>query len=420
MDIVVSFSRKRKNFGKHCYFSDKPAEIIADIQPDRSLLEEYVEKNPVRVGIQCGPSMSEHWVNTDKFTNRSQAVFHQEGGWPKDIDSTETEPKVRYRKKIEKDEEYVTAVKALSEKVDYYIKLNNAINIYEDYFGDTVDHTSAPPTAKITTILRDPAAGNKKARKAMCSSWHPELHPSRVAVAYSILSHNVEVGASLSSYIWHIETSTQPFLELIPASPLCSIAYNPRDENIILGGARNGLVCFWDVRRGSQAVESSPIERSHKDAVYEVCWINSKTATEFCSASPDGTILWWDTRKLGEPVETIILPLPSAPNATEPPAPIGDVTVEKGMGGVALDLDPSGARFLVGTEQGAVLWCNKKGKAPTGADRIVQTYSGHHGPVYSVKRNPFFSKYFLTVGDWSTKVCKKKKKKEKERKRKRL
>jgi hypothetical protein len=78
--------------------------------------------------------------------------------------------------------------------------------------------------------------------------------------------------------------------------------------------------------------------------------------------------------------------------------------VEKGMGGVALDLDPSGARFLVGTEQGVVLWCNKKGKGAVGLDRIVQTYSGHHGPVYSVKRNPFFSKYFLTVGDWSAKV----------------
>ena len=93
----------------------------------------------------------------------------------------------------------------------------------------------------------------------------------------------------------------------------------------------------------------------------------------------------------------------------EYPAPIGDVAIEKGMGGVSLDLDPSGARFLVGTEQGTVLWCNKKGKLTSGADRIVQTYTGHHGPVYSVKRNPFFSKYFLTVGDWSAKVSEKKK-----------
>ena len=34
----------------------------------------------------------------------------------------------------------------------------------------------------------------------------------------------------------------------------------------------------------------------------------------------------------------------------------------------------------------------------------VQTYMGHHGPAYSVIRNPCFSKYYLTVGDWSAMV----------------
>ena len=28
----------------------------------------------------------------------------------------------------------------------------------------------------------------------------------------------------------------------------------------------------------------------------------------------------------------------------------------------------------------------------------------HAGPVYTVKRNPFFPKYFLTVGDWTARV----------------
>ncbi len=74
------------------------------------------------------------------------------------------------------------------------------------------------------------------------------------------------------------------------------------------------------------------------------------------------------------------------------------------MGSVSLDFDPSGTRFLVGTENGVVLWCNKKGKSSSGADRVVNTYAGHHGPVYAVQRNPVFSKYFLTVGDWSSKV----------------
>ena len=84
--------------------------------------------------------------------------------------------------------------------------------------------------------------------------------------------------------IWHIETSRQPFL--VPASPLCTIAYSSRVHlkerregrtvtgklgrgrgrrrgseeitlnhydlivDIILGGARNGLLCFEPFAEG--------------------------------------------------------------------------------------------------------------------------------------------------------------------------
>jgi len=46
--------------------------------------------------------------------------------------------------------------------------------------------------------------------------------------------------------------------------------------------------------------------------------------------------------------------------------------------------------------------CNRKAKNP--ADRIGTSYNGHHGPVYSVQRNPFFPKFFLTIGDWTARV----------------
>ncbi len=39
---------------------------------------------------------------------------------------------------------------------------------------------------------------------------------------------------------------------------------------------------------------------------------------------------------------------------------------------------------------------------------IKSTYGlhggNHHGPIYSVQRNPFNFKYFMTVGDWTAKV----------------
>jgi dynein intermediate chain 2 len=59
-------------------------------------------------------------------------------------------------------------------------------------------------------------------------------------------------------------------------------------------------------------------------------------------------------------------------------------------------------KFMIGTEQGTVLMCNRKAKNPS--DRIGTAYHGHHGPVYSLERNPFFPKYFMSIGDWSARV----------------
>ncbi|EPY37397.1 hypothetical protein AGDE_06537 [Angomonas deanei] len=58
---------------------------------------------------------------------------------------------------------------------------------------------------------------------------------------------------------------------------------------------------------------------------------------------------------------------------------------------------------MIGTEQGTILSCNRKGK--TQHEKIgPNTFNGHHGPVYSVQRNPSFSKYFLSVGDWTARL----------------
>ena len=44
-------------------------------------------------------------------------MSHTEGGWPKDVDCTEAEHVIRFRRKIEKDEEYVRSIVTLGCKV---------------------------------------------------------------------------------------------------------------------------------------------------------------------------------------------------------------------------------------------------------------------------------------------------------------
>lgn len=93
--------------------------------------------------------------------------------------------------------------------------------------------------------------------------------------------------------------------------------------------------------------------------------------TECFSTSTDGQVLWWDIRKMGEPTESLLL----CPNVKKDPRP---------QGGVSLEFEPTmPTKFMVGTEQGSVLSCNRKAKSPS--EKIVCSFSQHYGPVYAVQ-----------------------------------
>ena len=57
---------------------------------------------------------------------------------------------------------------------------------------------------------------------------------------------------------------------------------------------------------------------------------------------------------------------------------------------------------MVGTEQGRIMSCNRKGK--NDAEKIVNIFPGHWGPVYALQRHPNFPKNFLSAGDWTVRI----------------
>lgn len=57
---------------------------------------------------------------------------------------------------------------------------------------------------------------------------------------------------------------------------------------------------------------------------------------------------------------------------------------------------------MVGTEQGVVISCNRKGK--TAMEKMSFRFNSHLGPVLALQRNPGFVKNFLTIGDWTAKI----------------
>ncbi|XP_044028014.1 dynein axonemal intermediate chain 2 isoform X1 [Siniperca chuatsi] len=390
MEIVHVYTRLRSEFGRQCLLSDRPAELLVDVPPDPSLALQFIQKTPRDQALQACRDMSEHQVNTERFESESCGINHVEGGWPKDVNPQEMEQTIRFRKKVEKDESYINSILQLGSVMEHCIRQNNSVDIYQEYFEDEeeVEENQEPPSAKTINVFRDP---NEVKRTVTGLSWHPD-GGRKLAAAYSCLEfQKCSKDMSLDSYIWDIENPNRPEMTLKPASPLVCLDYNPKDSHTLVGGSYNGQIAYWDTRRGSQPVEFSSVEQSHRDPVYKIIWLQSKTGTDTFSASTDGQVLWWDVRKLSEPTERLILD------------PSREGNLDRALGAISLEFESTmPTKFMVGTEQGVVVSCNRKAKTP--AEKIVCTYDSHHGPVYALQRNPFFPKNFLTVGDWTARI----------------
>jgi len=387
MEIVHVYQKKRADFGRQCNFSDRPATVLAEVIPDESLRKDYIRLDPCDAATQNTREYSEHNVNTETVDSETRGINHVEGGWPKDVDPNEVEQVMRYRKKVEKDEGFVSTLLGLGTLMEHTVKQNNAIDIYEDYFPD--DDATQPlpaPEAKSVNVFRDP--NEHLPRPATCLSWHPD-QGRYLAVAYSVLDfQKAPADISLESYIWDIEKPTQHESTLTPSSPLVSLEYNPKDGHILIGGQYNGQIAVWDTRKGERPAEVSPIEKSHRDPVYCARYLTTKSGTDAFSCSTDGQVLFWDVRKLSEPTETLYID------------PKDDGRL---WGAVSLEYESTmPTKFQVGTEQGSVVLFNRKAKNPN--EKITGSYDGHHGPVYAVERNPYFPKYFMSIGDWTMRV----------------
>eukprot|EP00658_Telonema_sp_P-2_P028263 TRINITY_DN2168_c0_g1_i2.p1 TRINITY_DN2168_c0_g1~~TRINITY_DN2168_c0_g1_i2.p1 ORF type:complete len:641 (+),score=177.96 TRINITY_DN2168_c0_g1_i2:77-1999(+) len=422
--IALPYQRKRSEFGRPppvkqdalggpwvtakkvveeswTMFQDRNAtgETMEEIFPDDEHREQtFITRKTCLGHVQCGPTASSTTTNTPRFEQKIGFMSHNEGGWPETVDCTDPEQTARFRKRVEKEEEYVAAVKGMAANIEHTLRQNSAIDIYEEYFsGLQEEHTTDPPAAKNLTAFKDPQ--NVK-RTVTSVSWNPD-GGRKFACAYSNLQFQQAPGDMTSqSYVWDVNNPNFPDLTLTPSNPLVSLEYHPRDPSVLMGGTYNGLLVFWDLRSGSQPNKTSQLATSHRDPVYDIAWVQSKYY-ECMTTSTDGQVLWWDSRKMSEPTDHYLLDTTNKQNAAGV-----DAVVKSGVQGgtsLAYDVAAGPLKFLVGTEAGYICSCDKKSKQPT--DRIQSIYTGHYGPVYSLQRHPqLAAKYFLSIGDWTCKI----------------
>lgn len=403
-NLQYEYTKTRSEFGTHPQFGDNIPTIVsidAD-EYDEASNEMWVKKAETTVTLGCVDTLAEHEANTDKFEQKSEGCLHVDGAWPAEVKTSEFVDRQRYLRRIKNDINYQNSVMSLLKSAETATAQNNCIDLFEDYFDEEdieqpelepVQYSSEPPSCRTVAVFRDP---NEIKRSATHISWHPDSQ-NKVAVSYSILQFQESPEKmSTNSYIWDVRKPNQPESELQPTSPLVCCEYNPRSPDHIAGGCYNGLVAFWDLRKGATPVESSILENSHHDPVYKVFWTQSRTGNECCTISTDGRLLWWDTRKLSE-------------------GPTDEMYIREGedtvlYGGTSLEYrsDAGATKYLVGTEQGSCTLVDRKASKDKGSQKSIKAIYGgankHHGPVYEVKRNPFNLKFFLTVGDWTAKM----------------
>lgn len=400
-EITYNYSRPPREFGRMPEFQANEGEVLTDIAPNPALKQRFVKANPKETQIQNVPKLSEASTNTDCVKVKSHAQFHLEGGWPHAVDPTEFEEKMKYCKKVEREEGYLTSCQRLVDQcVQKSIKQNNAIDIYGEYYPENPpdeDEALGPASVKVVSVFKDPS---KEKRTAASISWQND--DRKLAVAYCRLRFQSQTSSlNTNAYVWDVMNPNEPCDTLVTPTPLCSVEYYTKDPHMLAGGCWNGVVQYWDVRQPGRVAARSLIEQSHKDPVWSVKWLQSKSG-ELLSVSTDGNVFIWDVRLPDKPVELV-----SIPDDSVVLQPKNNEGGSKGiLGGLCLDYDPQvggPARYMIGTEQGTILSCNRKGK--TQYEKVgPNTFNGHHGPIYSVQRNPVFSKYFLSVGDWTARL----------------
>jgi len=303
---------------------------------------------------------------------------------------------LKFRKRLEKDPYFLTAIKNLTKQTMPCLEQNSTIDLFEHYFFmEEPEHLPENMSMKTVGVFKDPAEEKRTITKI---GWHPE-GPTKLVGSYSNLRfQRMTDEMPMSSFIWDITERNVPLTELRTPSALVCTQFNHKNSDMLLSGCYNGILNLYDLRKGPTPAGKSSVEVSHYDPVYDVVWLQSKTGTEVASVSSDGRLVFWDVKKLSEPLDECDL----TDGSREAPKTIGGCSLEWMQ-------EAGPTKYLVGTEHGLILAASKKPKKQVEVGTWFGAedrggYGRHFGPVYAVKRNPYQPKFFLSVGDWCAKT----------------
>ncbi|XP_075160545.1 dynein intermediate chain 3, ciliary [Haematobia irritans] len=420
------YTRERRRFGRQCLFSDRN-QLMFSINPSRKERCNYILRNPVNDGTQSAPQKAFSIMQTENVTMGEHGLYHYEGGWPSDVNKNDEEATLRHRKKIERDDNWGMQVVGLIRTSIDFAEDNNTVNIYEDFFLDL------PPEINVKIKSQfEPRQKNSfhdlenNHRPIAVLGWVPNdvqrflIVHTNIALQREIpleettkkkeqpkdnaeknkylLKHQiVEEDIAMDSndfYIWNFEYPLKPLTIFNSNEKVKTAAYCPRDESWIAGAFQSGKICLWDSRISGHPIAVCPLETAHRETASALCWVHSKTNSEFYTGSYDGSVKFWDIRNMEKPFYDLLLDTEKTDEQSR----------ERAHGVTVLEFEYTiPIRFIIGSDMGSVFVGNRKGSTPM---EILDAgnFRLFNGPIRTIERNPFFVKNFLITGDWCAKI----------------
>lgn len=158
----VMYMKGRRSCNQPCHFTECN-KLELHLVGDKTLGCDHIVRPQTDQMLQISPVVALSTANTDHSVFTTKSVHHVEGGWPRDVNCTDSEQVARHRKKIERDEMYSKQVLELCKKLEHVIRQNNAVNIYQSFFTDA---DPLPLTekcyAKTTNTFKDPTGERVK------------------------------------------------------------------------------------------------------------------------------------------------------------------------------------------------------------------------------------------------------------------
>ncbi|XP_072199503.1 dynein axonemal intermediate chain 3-like [Excalfactoria chinensis] len=452
--IKYMFSRGHELFGAPITFTDRNASHVKDSYiectsyQDKTFTIKLLERD---VGVQMVPKVREASTQTEWTYPKNAATQY----FPRELSNEEKEEILS----SEKLKQFLTSVCL---RMEIALQQNEIMDVFSDDWKALEDDLSSSGGKSDVCLKAYQTFTDLqylKDKSISCVCWHPTIYGIIAESATKQTSKEEKTKIQQNSVIifWSLFDPIQPQLILECLDDVYCFQFSPSDPNIIAGGCFSGQVVLWNISQYEEKLQNAKsVTVGMKRTVVNMSSVSLLNLLEdndmselFCSL-----LLFWDIRDTKIPIhyssekeENSFSMLPDSSNDPDviwkplmkislydkeeensvkcSPTKISlqeqhhhykttdkeqslhksQVVKESPYAQMSVSLNKTlnvlegiSNSFLVGTEDGEIIYSDWEMKAKRDEEKTGKKYTIHKEAVNTVQRSPFFKDIILSVG----------------------